>query len=102
MEIPLEHFLYLSAILFCIGLYAALTARNLIIVLIGIELMINAALINLASFGRYDQADADGTSFALFAIVLAAASITLALAIVIKVYKHFQSIDPNVPKEMKN
>jgi NADH:ubiquinone oxidoreductase subunit K len=101
MNIPIEHFLYLSAVLFCIGLYAALTKKNTIIVLIGIELMINAAVINLAAFGAFDQNN-EGQMMALFAIVLSAASIVVALAIILKVYQHFSTVNANEVDSMKN
>lgn len=100
--IPLEHFLYLSAILFCIGLYAVLTRKNMILILIGIELMINAGIINLAAFGAYDVEKNQGQMMGLFAIVLAAASIAVALAIVLVLYKKNNTIDPTKIDTLKN
>lgn len=91
--IPLSHFLLISACLFCIGLYAVLTRRNAIQILIGIEFMINAAVLNFVAFGRYDKISGGGQMFALFAIVLAAAGVAVALAIILNVYKHFRTID---------
>ena len=93
--IPLTHFLLLGAALFCIGLYAVLSKKNTIMVLLGIEFMLNAAILNLLAFGRYDKIHMAGQSFALFAIALAAASLAVALAIVLNVYKHFKTIDPS-------
>ncbi len=92
--IPLTHFLLISACLFCIGLYAVLTKRNAIQVLIGIEFMINAAVLNFVAFGRYDKIKGGGQMFALFAIVLAAAGVAVALAIILNVYKYYKTIDP--------
>ncbi len=92
--IPLSHFMLISAALFCIGLYAVLTKRNAIQVLIGIEFMINAAILNFVSFGRFDKVAGGGQMFALFAIVLAAAGVAVALAIILNVYKHFRTINP--------
>lgn len=92
--IPLSHFMLISAGLFCIGLYAVLTKRNAIQVLIGIEFMINAAILNFVAFGRFDKLGGGGQMFALFAIVLAAAGVAVALAIILNVYKHFRTIDP--------
>ncbi len=92
--IPLSHFMLISAVLFCLGLYAVLTKRNAIQVLIGIEFMINAAILNFVAFGRFDKAIGGGQMFALFAIVLAAAGVAVALAIILNVYKHFRTIDP--------
>lgn len=92
--IPLSHFMFISAALFCIGLYAVLTKKNAIQILIGIEFMINAAILNFVSFGKFDKIDGEGQMFALFAIVLAAAGVAVALAIILNVYKHFKTINP--------
>ncbi|MEJ7778349.1 MAG: NADH-quinone oxidoreductase subunit NuoK [Daejeonella sp.] len=92
--IPLSHFMLISAGLFCIGLYAVLTKRNAIQILIGIEFMINAAILNFVAFGKFDKFEGGGQMFALFAIVLAAAGVAVALAIILNVYKHFKTIDP--------
>lgn len=91
--IPLSHFLIISAILFCIGLFAVLSKRNAIQILIGIEFMINAGVLNLVAFSRYDRINSGGQVFALFAIVLAAASVAVALAIILNVYKKNSTID---------
>ncbi len=102
MKIEIFHFLFLSAALFSIGFYAAIRRRNLILVLIGIELMVNAAVINLVAFSNLYPNNADGKMMALFAIVLSAASIGLALAIVVKVYQYFKNINPDKIEEFKN
>ncbi|WP_395625814.1 NADH-quinone oxidoreductase subunit NuoK [Daejeonella sp.] len=100
--IPLSHFLIISACLFSIGLYAVLTKKNAIQILIGIELMINAAILNFVAFGRYDKINGGGQMFALFVIVLAAAGVAIALAIILNVYKHFKTIDPSKIDKLKN
>ncbi|SDL96442.1 NADH-quinone oxidoreductase subunit K [Daejeonella rubra] len=100
--IPLSHFLIISACLFCIGLYAVLTKKNAIQILIGIEFMINAAVLNFVAFGRYDKENGGGQLFALFAIVLAAAGVAVALAIILNVYKHFKTIDPSKIDKLKD
>jgi NADH-quinone oxidoreductase subunit K len=100
--IPLSHFLFISAALFCIGLYAVLTKKNAIQVLIGIEFMINASLLNFVAFGRFDKLMGGGQMFALFAIILAAAGVAVALAIILNVYKHFRSIDPDKVNTLKD
>ena len=100
--ITLTHYLVVSALLFSIGLYAVLSKNNAIMVLIGIELMINASILNFVAFGRYDSGLYGGQSFALFAIVLAAAAVAVALAIVLNVYKHYKSIDPNDINDLKD
>ena len=95
MEIGLEHFAILSALLFCIGLVGALMRRHAIIVLIGIEIMLNAANLNFVAFWRYgsNPEAASGLLFALFAIAVAAAEVAVGLALVIAVYRHHQSVD---------
>ncbi|QNL52496.1 NADH-quinone oxidoreductase subunit NuoK [Olivibacter sp. SDN3] len=98
----LTHFLIVSALLFVIGLYAVLAKRNAVLVLVGIELMINAAVLNLVSFGRYDKALYGGQTFALFAIVLAAASVAVALAIILNVYRYYKNINPHDIRDLKD
>lgn len=90
-----------SAALFCIGFFAVLTKKNMILILIGIELMINASLLNLAVFDFLFQ-KIDGQMMALFAMVLSAASIAVALAIIIKAYQYFNTINPDKINQLKN
>ena len=92
--ISLTDFLAVSAVLFCIGLYMIVSKRNAIQILIGIELMLNAAILNLVAFGKYDRLNNGGQMFALFAIVLAAATTAVALAIILNVYRQYKTIDP--------
>jgi NADH:ubiquinone oxidoreductase subunit K len=89
--IPLEHYLILSAILFSIGIITVLIKKNAIVVLMGIELMLNAANINLVAFSQYDPVRLQGQMFSLFVIVIAAAEAAIALAIVLKVYSFFKT-----------
>jgi NADH:ubiquinone oxidoreductase subunit K len=100
--ITLTDFLVVSAALFCIGLYMILTKRNAIQILIGIELMLNAAILNLVAFGKYDRIANGGQIFALFAIVLAAATTAVALAIILNVYKKYKTIDPGRINHLKD
>lgn len=93
--ITLTDFLVVSAALFCIGLYMIVSKRNAIQILIGIELILNAAILNLVAFGKYDKVNNSGQIFALFAIVLAAATTAVALAIILNVYRRYKTIDPN-------
>ncbi|MFZ4863545.1 NADH-quinone oxidoreductase subunit NuoK [Sphingobacterium sp. Mn56C] len=93
--ITLTHFLVVSALIFSIGLYAVLSKRNAIMILVGIELIINAAILNLVAFSKYDKINYGGQVFALFAIVLAAASVAVALAIILNVYRYYKTIDPD-------
>ena len=92
--ITLTDFLIVSAALFCIGLYMIIAKRNAIQILIGVELMLNAAILNLVAFGKYDKINNGGQIFALFAIVLAAATTAVALAIILNVYRQYKTIDP--------
>ncbi|WP_345955667.1 NADH-quinone oxidoreductase subunit NuoK [Mucilaginibacter sp. PAMB04168] len=100
--ITLTHYLIVSAGLFCIGLYMILSKQNAVQILIGIELMLNAAILNLVAFGKFDRLDNGGQAFALFAIVLAAASTAVALAIVLNVYRRYGTIDPGKVNQLKD
>ena len=100
--IGLSDFLIVGAGLSCVGLYIILTRHNAIQVLIGIEMMLNAAILNLVAFGKYDRLYNGGQIFALFAIVLAAATTAVALAIILNVYKKYKTIDPNEIHELKD
>ena len=93
--ITLTHFLVVSACIFCIGLYTVIAKRNAIMILVGIELMINASILNLVAFSKYDKVNYGGQVFALFAIVLAAASVAVGLAIILNVYRHYKTINPD-------
>jgi NADH:ubiquinone oxidoreductase subunit K len=93
--ITLTDFMVVSVALFCIGLYMIISKHNAIQILIGIELILNAAILNLVAFGKYDKVNNSGQIFALFAIVLAAATTAVALAIILNVYRRYKTIDPN-------
>lgn len=91
--IPVTYFLFVSAVLFCTGVAIIITRRNAIVVLMGIELILNAANLNLIAFNRHMPERLDGHVFALFIIVVAAAEAAIALAIVLKAYQHYQTIN---------
>ena len=93
MTIGLEHYLVVSLIVFLLGLYCVLTRRNAIGILMGVELILNAANINYVAFARYGGASVDGQIFAIFVIMLAAAEAAIGLAIVLGIYQNFESID---------
>jgi len=103
LEIGLGHYLILSAFLFGCGIACVLTKRNAIGILIGVELILNAANINLVAFNCYNwlgepvaagaQPAIDGLMFALFVIVLAASEAAIALAILLNFYNNFATID---------
>jgi NADH:ubiquinone oxidoreductase subunit K len=100
--IPLTHFLLIGAALFAIGLFIVLTKKNIIQVLIGIEFMLNASILNLVAFGKYDKLHNNGQLFALFVIILAAAAVAVALGIVLNVYRQHQTIDPSKIDQLKD
>ncbi len=99
--IPIEYFLVVSAALFSIGLMIIITRRNAIVVLMGIELLFNAANINLVAFSRHDSSRFQGQFFALFVIVVAAAEASVALAIVIRVFDYFKTVDLHKINDLK-
>jgi NADH:ubiquinone oxidoreductase subunit K len=92
-EVTLTHFLFISAVLFSFGVYAVLTRRNAIMVLMGIELILNSANINFLAFSRYGGLNIEGQMAAIFVIILAAAEAAVALAIVLNIYKRFNSVN---------
>ena len=99
-QIPTQYFLIVAAMLFSIGLAVALTKRNTIVVLIGIELMLNAINLNFVAFSRADIR-LNGQFFALFVIIIAAAETAVALAILLKIYKTYKTIDIDELTQLK-
>jgi NADH-quinone oxidoreductase subunit K len=95
LNVGLQHFLVLSAILFGLGLLTVATRRNAVAILMGVELILNAAALNFVAFGHYVHGLVAGQVVALFIIVLAAAEAAIALAIVLSIFRHFHSIDAN-------
>ncbi|HSH61302.1 MAG TPA: NADH-quinone oxidoreductase subunit NuoK [Acidimicrobiales bacterium] len=88
----LNQFLFLAAFLFCVGVYGVLARKNGVLVLMSIELILNAVNINLVAFGLFQESVA-GQVFALFVIAVAAAEVGVGLAIVILIYRNRHSID---------
>jgi NAD(P)H-quinone oxidoreductase subunit 4L len=100
--IGLQHFLILATVIFCIGLYGALTRRNAIVILISIELMLNAVNILMVAFSRYIAPVAlTGQVFAIFIMVVAAAEVAVGLAIIISIYRNRETLDTNKIDLMK-
>jgi NADH-quinone oxidoreductase subunit K len=99
--IYIQNYLIIGALLFSIGLAVSVTKRNAILVLMGVELMLNAVNLNLIAFSQYDPNRLQGQMFALFVMVIAAAEITVALAIILKIYDYFKNIDLEVTNELK-
>jgi NADH-quinone oxidoreductase subunit K len=101
--VPASAFLSLALILFCIGLYGALTKRNTVIVLISIELMLNAVNINLVTFSKYGiMPNITGQIFALFVMAVAAAEVAVGLAILIALYRNKKTVNIDEMNELKN
>lgn len=90
--IPLNHYLIFCSIIFAIGVIGVLVRRNVIIVMMSIELMLNAVNLLLAAFSAY-RGDASGQVFVFFIMALAAAEVAIGLAIVIMVYRNTKSVD---------
>ncbi|PLR76166.1 NADH-quinone oxidoreductase subunit NuoK [Bacillus sp. V3-13] len=102
-NVPVSAYLALALILFCIGLYGALTKRNTVIVLISIELMLNAVNVNLVAFSKHGVAPSiDGQIFALFGITVAAAEAAVGLAILIALYRNRKTVNSDEMNILKN
>ncbi|HET7521789.1 MAG TPA: NADH-quinone oxidoreductase subunit NuoK [Bacillales bacterium] len=102
-DLPLSVFLVLALILFCIGLFGALTKRNAVIVLISIELMLNAANLNLVAFAKYGvHPGITGQVFALFTITVAAAEAAVGLAILFALYRNKGTVNVDETNHLKH
>ncbi len=101
MEIGLNHYLIISAILFVFGLFGIITRRNAIMVLMSMELILNSANINFIAFAKYGGMNFDGHIAAMFVIVLAAAEVAVALAIVLNIYHNFNHVNIDEVNSMK-
>jgi NADH:ubiquinone oxidoreductase subunit K len=98
--VPLNYFLILSAFLFCTGAYGVLARRNSVLVLMSIELMLNAVNLNLVAFSVNSQ-QVSGQVFALFVITIAAAEVGVGLAIVLLIYRNLKSPDLDRVEQLK-
>ena len=102
MSLGLTHFLVISAILFSLGMFGIATRKNAIMVLMGLELVLNAANINFVAFARYGGLNIDGHVAAIFVIILAAAEAAVALAIVLNIYQNFKHVNVDEIDELKD
>lgn len=93
LNVGLTHFLIISSALFSLGVYGVVTRKNAVMVLMGIELILNSANINFIAFARFGNFGQSGQLIALFVIVLAAAEAAIALAIVLNLYKTFSNVN---------
>lgn len=101
-QVPLSHILYVSTALFFIGMYGLFTRRNMITMLMSVELILNSVNINFVAFNKYLYPDKlDGVFFTLFIVAIAAAEAAVAIAIIINLYRNFRSIDVEAADEMK-
>ena len=99
---PLEHMLLLSAVIFCCGVYTILTRKNAVSILMGVELVLNAANINFVAFSQYTRIGGiHGNVFTIFVILLAAAEAAVALAIFLNFYNNFSTIDVERAQNLK-
>ncbi len=92
-QFPLQHYLLVGAILFATGFYTVLTRRNAVSILMGVELILNAANVNFVAFARYGSTAVPGDVFVVFTVVLAAAEAAVALAIILGIYRNFGTTD---------
>ena len=100
MTIGLAHYLVVSGALLALGLYCIVTRRNAVAILMGVELVLNAAILNLVAFSRFGRG-IGGQVFGAFGIVLAAAEAVVALAIVLQLFRAFGSVDTRQATELK-
>lgn len=102
--IGLEHFLVVGALLFCVGLFVALSKRNAIGVLMGLELMLNAVNLTLLAFSRFSESSrpVTGQVFVVFVLTVAAAEAAVALALAITVYRNRDTVDVDQITMLRN
>ena len=101
LAVGLSHFLFVAAMLFALGAYCVVTRKNAVGILMGVELILNAANINFVAFAHYASGELHGQIFALFVIVLAAAEAAVGLAIVLTIYHQYRSIDVTRAEQLK-
>ena len=89
----LSHYLVVSAVLFCLGLFTVATRRNAVAILMGVELILNSAALNFVAFSHFVEGQVTGFVFTVFILILAAAEAAVALAIVLAIFRHFRAID---------
>ena len=102
MTHDLSGYVFIGFCMFVLGVYTMITRRNAIYVLMGAELILNAAALNFVAFARYRGEDLSGQMFAVFIIILAAAEAAVALGIVLQLFSHFPSIDITEPKTLRD
>jgi NADH-quinone oxidoreductase subunit K len=98
--VPVQWYLLLATAVFCIGLFGILTRTNALLFLMSVELMLNAANINLVAFSAY-WGNLTGQTFSLFVIALAAAEVAVGIGIILVLYRNFDDVDVTLAKEMR-
>jgi len=101
MEIGLTHYLVISVLLFTLGLFGVLSRKHAIMVLMGLELILNAANINFVAFAKYGGMNIEGHIAAVFVIILAAAEAAVALAILLNIYQHYRHVNIDEVDQLK-
>ncbi len=101
MSIGLTHYLVLAAILFSFGIFGILTRKNAVLVLMGLELVLNSANINFIAFAKFGGLNIQGHVAAIFVIILAAAEVAVALAIVLNIYQNYRHINVDEIDKLK-
>jgi len=102
MEIGLTEYLVLGALLFSLGLFAIITRKHAILVLMGLELVLNSANINFLAFSKFGGMNMDGQVAAIFVIILAAAEAAVALAIILNIYQNFKHVNIDEVDELRD
>jgi NADH-quinone oxidoreductase subunit K len=97
----LQNYLFIAAALFSLGLFAVITRRNAVAVLMGVELILNSANVNFLAFSRFGGMNFNGHVFALFVIIMAAVEAAVALAIIINLYNNYNSINVDEASQLK-
>ena len=98
--VPVQWYLLLATAVFCIGLFGILTRQNALLFLMSVELMLNAANINLVAFSAY-WGNVTGQTFSLFTMALAAAEVAVGIGIILVLYRNFKDVDVTLAKEMR-
>ncbi|MGB9773904.1 MAG: NADH-quinone oxidoreductase subunit NuoK [Bacteroidota bacterium] len=101
MHITLFHYLFVSSILFGLGIFGIVTRKNAVMVLMGIELVLNSANINFLAFAKFGGLNMAGQAAAVFVIILAAAEAAIALAIILNIYQNFQTVNVDEVDKLK-
>ena len=99
--VPIQHYIFISAVLFCVGVLGVLFRRNAIIIFMSVELMLNSVNLLLVAFSTYHN-DASGQVFVFFVMAVAAAEVAVGLAILVTIFKNVHSIDIDELKSLKH